>query len=162
MEIDDRLFRNAMGRFATGVTVITTEFEGRPYGMTANAFVSVSLNPKLVLVSIGIHAHMHKRLEQTKRYAVNILASNQQALSALFAGQRKEETEIEFDILDQLPVLQGTIATITCNVVGEHQAGDHTLFVGEVTDIRLNEGEPLLFSQGTYRELTALGENAAR
>ncbi|MGG4454094.1 flavin reductase family protein [Brevibacillus porteri] len=154
--MDDRFFRNAMGKFATGVTVITTEFEGRPYGMTANAFVSVSLNPKLVLVSIGLHAHMHKRLQQTERYAVNILASNQQSLSALFAGQKKEETEIAFDTLDGLPVLQGTIATITCNVVSWHEAGDHTLFVGEVTDIRLNEGEPLLFSQGKYRELAAL------
>lgn len=157
--MDDRLFRTAMGKFATGVTVITTEFEGRPYGMTANAFVSVSLNPKLVLVSVGLHAHMHNRLQQTKRYAVNILAENQQALSALFAGQKKEETEVKFDTLDSLPVLQGTIATITCNVVAEHLAGDHTLFIGEVTEIRLNEGEPLLFSQGKYRELTALQEN---
>ncbi|WP_372813824.1 flavin reductase family protein [Paenibacillus sp.] len=152
--MDDRLFRSAMGKFATGVTVITTELEGKPYGMTANAFVSVSLNPKLVLVSVGIHAHMHNRIKESKRYAVNILSEHQQDLSALFAGQKKDGTEVRFATLDGIPVLEDTIATMTCNVTAEYLVGDHTLFIGEVTDIRLQDGEPLLFSQGKYGQMS--------
>ncbi|MGG1659119.1 flavin reductase family protein [Brevibacillus sp. NRS-1366] len=159
--MDDRLFRNAMGKFATGVTVITTELDGQPYGMTANAFMSVSLQPKLVLVSVSVNAHMHDRIKRAKKYAVNILSQHQQELSALFAGQKTEETVVSFDRLDDIPVLKDTIATITCLVVDEHLAGDHILFIGEVTDLRLAEGEPLLYSQGKYRELAALPEHVS-
>ncbi|MGO0059910.1 flavin reductase family protein [Brevibacillus fluminis] len=158
--MDDRLFRNAMGKFASGVTVITTEVDGEPYGMTANAFLSVSLQPKLVLVSVGVHAQMHQRLKQAKRYAVNILARHQEDVSALFAGQKKDGGTVAFEHVDGIPVLKDTIATITCNVVAEHLAGDHTLFIGEVTDLRLVDGEPLLFYQGKYRDLAELPENA--
>lgn len=153
MLIDDRLFRNAMGKFATGVTVITTEVDGKPHGMTANAFMSVSLNPKLVLVSISVNAKMHGRIKQSKRYAVNVLSDQQQHISELFAGQKKSGIEIQFDTFDNLPVLKDAIATITCNVAGEHLAGDHTLFIGEVTDIRINDGDPLLFYRGKYHQL---------
>lgn len=151
--MDDRLFRNAMGRFTTGVTVITTEVDGEPYGMTANAFMSVSLNPKLVVISVGNNAKMLKRIRIAKRYAVNILSVNQQELSAVFAGQKSNDAMIVFKTMDGLPVIQDTIATITCHVVDEHVAGDHTLFFGEVMGIHLDEGEPLLFFQGKYHEL---------
>jgi len=159
--MDDRVFRNAMGKFATGVTVITTEVDNEVHGMTANAFLSVSLNPKLILVSIAEKAKMLNKLKQAKKYTVSFLAEDQQEISKLFAGQIKEERDIEFDRLNDLPVIKEAIANVTCHVVSEYQVGDHTLFVGEVTDIRLKEGEPLVFFQGKYRELTAVKEEVS-
>jgi flavin reductase (DIM6/NTAB) family NADH-FMN oxidoreductase RutF len=161
MIMDDRLFRNAMGKFATGVTVITTEVEGNAHGMTANAFMSVSLNPKLVVISIGNKAKMLERIQQSKKYAVSFLTESQKEVSMQFAGQIKEEREFEFDYLNELPVIKNALGNLTCNVVAEYEAGDHTMFVGEVTELRLTEedAEPLLFFQGKYRELVALKEN---
>jgi flavin reductase (DIM6/NTAB) family NADH-FMN oxidoreductase RutF len=146
------MFRNAMGKFPTGVTVITTEVDGEPFGMTVNAFMSVSLNPKLVVISVGNQARMLKRIQQSKRYAINILSESQQELSAVFAGQ-KNVNSVEFSTVDGLPVLKDSIATITCKVVEEFVAGDHTLFFGEVMDIITREGEPLIYFQGKYYEL---------
>ncbi|WP_419887752.1 flavin reductase family protein [Neobacillus niacini] len=152
--MDDRLFRQAMGKFATGVTVITTELEGEVHGMTANAFMSVSLNPKLVVISIGERAQMLEKIKNSKKFAVNILAGEQQEYSMLFAGQIKEKREIDFDQLAGLPVLTGAIAQVACEVVNEHIEGDHTLFIGRVIDIKLEEGEPLMFFNGQYRSFT--------
>lgn len=158
--MDDRLFRNVMGTFATGVTVITTEIDGDIHGMTANAFMSVSLHPKLVLISIGEKAKMRERIKKSKTYAVSFLAEEQKEISMLFAGQLKEKREAEFDRLNGMPVIKGAIASLTCNVVAEYEAGDHTLFIGEVTDMRFQEeAEPLIFYQGKYRGLKALKES---
>ncbi|WP_413299779.1 flavin reductase family protein [Bacillus sp. 1P10SD] len=151
--MDDRQFRNTMGKFATGVTIITTELDGNAYGMTANAFMSVSLNPKLVVISVGHKAKMLQRIRESKRYAVNILSSDQQQLSAVFAGQKNDDILIPFATMDRLPILENTIGAVTCNLVAEHTAGDHSLLIGEVTDLRMEEGEPLLFFQGQYHEL---------
>ncbi|WP_416825612.1 flavin reductase family protein [Ectobacillus polymachus] len=153
--MDDRTFRSAMGKFATGVTVITTEVDGNVHGMTANAFMSVSLHPKLVVVSIGEKAHMLEKIKKSKKYAVNILSAQQQELSMIFAGQIKEEREVLFDTLNGQSVLKGALAQVTCDVIGEHVEGDHTLFIGKVTDIHLEDHEPLLFFNGKYRSLLA-------
>ena len=114
--MDDRKFRNAMGKFASGVTVITTEADGEIHGMTANAFMSVSLNPKLVVISIDERAHMLEKIRGSKKFAVNILAADQQHLSMNFAGQLKEEIDIPFEELSGQAVLKGAIAQITCEV----------------------------------------------
>ena len=151
--MDDRKFRNAMGKFATGVTVITTELEGEVHGMTANAFMSVSLDPKLVVVSIGQKAQMLEKIKASRIFAVNILAANQQELSQIFAGQVKEKKEVDFDRLEGQPVIKGAVAQITCEVVNEHVEGDHTLFIGKVTNIYLEDNDPLLFFNGQYRSL---------
>ena len=151
--MDDRLFRNAMGKFATGVTVITTEFEGENYGMTANAFMSVSLDPKLVTISIGHKARHLDRIKESKKFAVNILAANQKEYSMIFAGQIKEDREVTFNHLAGVPVLPGALVQVSCEVVSEYVEGDHTLFIGKVKDIQIGEGEPLLFFNGKYREL---------
>ncbi|MDM5196755.1 flavin reductase family protein [Fictibacillus enclensis] len=153
--MDDRMFRNAMGKFATGVTVLTTEVDGKVHGMTANAFMSVSLNPKLVLISIGENAKMHDKVRQSKKYAVSFLNGNQEEVSRQFAGQLQEEREANFESFNGMPVIRDSLGVLTCNVVAEHQAGDHTLFIGEVSDINLKEDEPLVFYQGKYRELTS-------
>ncbi len=151
--MEDRIFRSAMGKFATGVTVITTEIDEQVHGMTANAFMSVSLDPKLVVISIGEKAQMLDKIKHSKKFAVNILAANQQELSMIFAGQIKEKREVSFENLGGLPVLEGAIAQVACEVVNEHVEGDHTLFIGRVIDIHLEEEEPLLFFNGQYRSL---------
>ena len=153
--MDDRTFRNAMGKFATGVTVITTDLNGEAHGMTANAFMSVSLNPKLVLISIGEKARMLEKLNQSGKFAVNILSEEQQEVSMLFAGQIKEEKEIVFDNLNGVSIIKDALANIVCNVYGKQVAGDHTLFIGEVEDIILREGKPLTFYEGQYGQLAA-------
>jgi flavin reductase (DIM6/NTAB) family NADH-FMN oxidoreductase RutF len=152
--MDDRQFRTAMGKFATGVTVIATDVDGDVHGMTANAFMSVSLDPKLVVISIGEKARILEKIKQSKTFSVNILAADQQELSMIFAGQLKEHREVEFDRLDGKPVLNGAVAQIACEVSAEHLEGDHTLFIGRVTDIHLEDAEPLVFYSGKYRSLT--------
>ncbi|MFJ5762260.1 flavin reductase family protein [Neobacillus sp. NPDC093182] len=152
--MDDRFFRNAMGKFATGITVVSTEVEGEAHGMTANAFVSVSLNPKLILVSIDKRARMLPFIQQTKKFAVSFLSEDQQTESMRFAGQIKEETPYNFEQFGNLPVIQGALANMTCNLYNEVEAGDHVLFIGEVTDLKVNEGEPLLYFGGQYRKLS--------
>ncbi len=153
--MDDRIFRQAMGRFATGITVITTEVDGQVHGMTANAFMSVSLDPKLVLVSIDKKAQMHMKIRQTKKYAVSILGEDQQQYSMIFAGQVKEHEEVSFTRLNDQPVLDEALLTLTCDVHQIHEAGDHLLFIGKVTAMESNEGKPLLFYNGQYRTFTS-------
>ncbi|WP_209125001.1 flavin reductase family protein [Alkalihalobacillus sp. BA299] len=150
--MDDRQFRTAMGKFATGVTVITTEVEGEVHGMTANAFMSVSLDPKLVVISIGQKARILEKIQESGIFTVNILAADQQEMSMIFAGQIKNR-KVTFDRLDNKPVLSGAVAQIACEVSAEHVEGDHTLFIGKVTDIHLEEKDPLLFYSGKYRSL---------
>ncbi|MCQ6279063.1 flavin reductase family protein [Bacillus sp. EB600] len=151
--MEDRQFRNAMGKFATGVTVILTDVEDGVHGMTANAFMSVSLSPKLVTISIGENARILEKIKQSKTFSVNILAADQQEMSMIFAGQQKDNAEVVFDRLDGKPVLPGAIAQIACEVAAEHVEGDHTLFIGKVTDVHLEDSEPLIFYSGKYRSL---------
>jgi flavin reductase (DIM6/NTAB) family NADH-FMN oxidoreductase RutF len=151
--MDDRQFRNAMGKFATGVTVVLTEVDGTVHGMTANAFMSVSLNPKLVVISVGENARILEKLKQSKSFTVNILAADQQEHSMIFAGQLKDHREVAFAHLDGKPVLPGAIAQVACEVSAEHVEGDHTLFIGKVTAIELADAEPLIYYSGKYRAL---------
>ncbi|MEH7118250.1 flavin reductase family protein [Neobacillus vireti] len=151
--MDDRQFRNAMGKFATGVTVVATEVEGNVHGMTANAFMSVSLSPKLVVVSISERAQMLEKINQSGKFSVNILSSSQQELSMIFAGQQKNHQEVKFERLGEVPVLAGAVAQIACEVSAAHIEGDHTLFIGRVTDIQIEDLEPLIYFSGKYRAL---------
>jgi flavin reductase (DIM6/NTAB) family NADH-FMN oxidoreductase RutF len=153
--MDDRLFRDAMGKFATGVTVLLTEKDGEPHGMTANAFMSVSLNPKLVVISIKENARMLSKIQESKKFSVNILASEQEDISKIFAGQIKDQ-QVAFERLADLPVIPGALAQVACEVSAEYVEGDHTLFIGKVHAITVTEGEPLLFFAGKYRSLEAL------
>jgi flavin reductase (DIM6/NTAB) family NADH-FMN oxidoreductase RutF len=107
------------------------------HGMTANAFMSVSLDPKLVVISVGKNARFLDKVTQSKRFAVNILAEDQQQVSQHFAG--KPQGDVHFATLDGLPVIDGAIAQITCEVASVYEEGDHTLFIGRVTDLKLEE-----------------------
>lgn len=149
--MDDRTFRNAMGRFATGVTVITTKTgEDDIHGMTANAFMSVSLNPKLVTISVDHRANMLEKIKESKQFAVNILTYEQKEVSMHFAGQKKMEDDIKFDFVQGVPIIEDSLTSVVCDVYTSYEVGDHTLFIGEVKDIILNDGEPLTFYSGKY------------
>lgn len=153
--MDDRLFRDAMGKFATGVTVLTTENDGQPHGMTANGFMSVSLNPKLVVISIGHKSKFLEKVSVSKKFAVNILSEEQEHFSLHFAGKPGDEP-IQFETLQGIPVLNGVLAQIACEVVSSYVEGDHTLFIGRVLDLKIEEKKPLLFFEGQYRKLNQL------
>lgn len=153
--MDDRTFRTAMGKFATGVTVITAKSDDTVRGMTANAFMSVSLNPKLVLISVDENAHLKKYIQLSQTFAVSILNETQHDLSAYFAGQNKERMDIDFNWFNGMPTIQDSLVNLTCDVHDVVVAGDHTLYIGKVTDVCLNEGEPLTFFGGAYKQLQA-------
>ncbi|UTR08458.1 flavin reductase family protein [Alkalihalobacillus sp. LMS6] len=156
--MDSQKFRKAMGKFTTGVTVIATETEKNVYGMTANAFMSLSLDPQMIVISVGEKAKLKGRIQESGKFSVNILADNQQELSMLFAGQIKEKKEIDFAYLEGTPIIPKAVASIACEVSSEYLEGDHTLFVGKVLDIQLEDEEPLVFYSGKYRALQ--GEEA--
>ena len=140
-----------MGRFATGVTVVTTTHRDTIHGMTANAFLSVSLRPPLVLVSLG-RCRMSEMLPRTGRYGVSVLASDQEHFAAHFAGQRTSETEPTFVWENDLPLLDGALAHVGCRVVDVHTAGDHVLWIGEVEHLYPPRGRAAAVLHGAVRD----------
>jgi len=147
-------FRRTLGMFATGVTVITTQAGDQVHGMTANAFMSVSLRPPLVVISVDRRAKMHSLLHEGRRYGISVLADEQRALSDRFAGRTDEGTEeVEFDLVHETPLVRGALAHLVARVVRSNWGGDHSLFVGQVEYARYGEGQPLLFQGGRYQHL---------
>jgi len=167
MSVTQAEFRRAMGCFATGVTVITVDYEGDVHGMTANAFTSVSLDPLLVLVCVDHKARTHAHLHSKKRFGVNVLAENQHNISQYYARpgdthQRAEqEAGARFDrTAHGTPVLYGALAYLECRLHTAQDAGDHTIFIAEVEDVVVREGDPLLFYRGNYRAIGAPSESS--
>jgi flavin reductase (DIM6/NTAB) family NADH-FMN oxidoreductase RutF len=152
-EFNTRHFRNALGRFASGVTVVTAYHRDHPHGMTANAFVSVSLDPPLVLVSLDNRSFMHGILPGIGRYGVSVLAENQEPLSNHFAGRPVDEIDVRFVARDGVPLLDGAVAHFIVRVIDAHPAGDHTLYIGHVEHFESHDHRPLLFYAGNYRQL---------
>jgi flavin reductase (DIM6/NTAB) family NADH-FMN oxidoreductase RutF len=153
-------YRKALGRFATGITVITADRDdGGIHGMTANAFASVSLVPPQILICVDERAAMLPRLTAATRFGVTILGENQQAFSDYFARGQQDEAEAErLGIRFRrsefgTPLLVSGLATLDCRKVAAHIAGDHTVFIGEVEDLAWAEGNPLLYFAGQYRKL---------
>lgn len=144
---DVATFRRTCGRFASGVTVVLTEDEDGVHGMTANGFISVSLDPPLVLISVGRNTRSHARLANHSHYSVSVLGHEQKALAEHFAG-RPSQLNPEHDRLGDFPVIAGSVARMVCKIVDRHPAGDHTLFVGEVECVEQTPGVPLVFSSG--------------
>lgn len=139
-----------MGKFATGVTVITTNDGTGTHGMTANAFMSISLEPKLITISIDNKANMLQKIKTSGQYAVNFLSDKQQDISMNFAGQKKKEGEVDFGDVQGIPVIKDCLASVVCDVDQEIVVGDHTLFIGRVKDVTVTEGNPLTFYCGKY------------
>jgi flavin reductase (DIM6/NTAB) family NADH-FMN oxidoreductase RutF len=151
--IDPREFRHTLGRFATGVTIVTTEAEGQVHGMTANAFVSVSLDPPLVMVSVDNRARMINYLTASQRYGVSILAENHEPFSNHFAGHPVAGLEIPLVKKHGMALLDGAVGHLVTSVVQTILAGDHTLYVGQVEYLWWQDERPLLFYAGRYRKL---------
>ena len=129
--------------------------------MNANAFLSVSLHPPLVLVSLG-RCRMSEMLPRAGRYGVSVLAHDQEHFAAHFAAQGVSPVEPSFVWHDGLPLLDGALAQIACRVVDVHAAGDHVLWIGEVEHLHHRDGEPLLFYTGRFGTLREVSERAAR
>lgn len=152
-------FRRTLGMFATGVTVITTQAKDQEseqvHGMTANAFMSVSLKPPLVVISVDRRARMHALLNEGRRLGISVLADEQRALSDRFAGRAAQGTEEEvgFDLVHDTPLVRGALAHLVARVVRSYWGGDHSLFLGQVEYARYGEGRPLLFHGGKYEHL---------
>ncbi len=156
--IDARLFRSTMGRFATGVTVVTVSHDdGYPHAITVNAFLSVSLDPPLVLVSVNNRSRMNTHLHLGGCYGINVLAATQEEHSRHFGGRPVEGLEVAWlPRLDaDAPLLDGCVAHIVARVVDIHPAGDHTLYIGHVEYLRYWEQRPLLFFSGKYKKIEA-------
>jgi flavin reductase (DIM6/NTAB) family NADH-FMN oxidoreductase RutF len=144
-------FRRTLGMFATGVTVITTRVGEQVHGMTANAFMSVSLRPPLILISVDRRAKMNALLREGVRYGVSVLEERQTALSDRFAGRGgADPPEARFEIVHDTPLVEGGLAHLVAHVVRSYWGGDHSLFVGQVEYVRYGEGTPLLFHGGRY------------
>ncbi len=150
-------FRAALGRFASGVIVVTVpKGEDEIHGMTASAFCSVSLHPPLVLVCIDHLAETYLHVRERKQFGVSILREEQEALSEFFADPERNPDAayrlgVEYRTMQSgVPVLKDALANLDCVVVNAYEAGDHTIFVGEVREISVFEGAPLLYFRGRY------------
>ncbi len=149
-------FRRALGCFATGVTVITVRDEGgKPRGMTANAFSSLSLEPPLVLVCVDHRSDTFPVIGSASAFAVNILGEDQRELSQRFARKGEDKFEGVAHHVGHCgaPVIDGALAVIECLVEEAHEAGDHTIFIGSVQRVEHGPGKPLLFFRGNYASL---------
>ncbi len=149
-------FRRVMGRFATGVTIVTSRLGQELHGMTANALTSVSLEPPLVLVCVDKSADSHDIIERSGIFAVNILSREQEQLSVAFAIKEGEAAHRLGDVPHHTratgaPVIDGSLAYLDCRVVERYSGGDHTIFLGEVVDAgSLDDERPLIVYQGRY------------
>lgn len=150
--------RATVGAFVTGVTVVTTRGEEHAYGMTANAFSSVSLDPPLVLVCVMANSEGSEHIAQNRCFAVNILHAEQEPLSRYFASRDRPRGRDAFrDVPHSTassgsPILEGAIGYLDCRLHAEHDAGDHRIFIGEVLELGLDpDGQPLVFHGGQYR-----------
>ncbi len=159
MPIDPSELRQAMGHFATGVTILTTrDGAGRHTGLTANAICSVSLEPPLVLACVAKSAESYPAFAASRVFTINVLADSQEALSRRFAKSGGEKFEgVGFRLgRNGAAVLDGVLAHVECELRHELDAGDHTIYVGEAVAVSTSsEGEPLLFYRGGYRNLAS-------
>lgn len=151
--MDQRLFRRVMGRFASGVTVITAGDGEEVRGMTASAFMSASLDPPLCVVSIAKRAQMHAHLAGSRFLGVNILAEGQVEVSERFAGRFVPGPAPAFDRIASVPLIADACARIAAEIVARHDCGDHTLIVGLILHMDADDRPPLLHHAGHYAGL---------
>jgi flavin reductase (DIM6/NTAB) family NADH-FMN oxidoreductase RutF len=157
MSLDRNAFRAALGRFASGITIVTTrDAAGADCGMTVSAFCSVSLEPPLVLVSIGHDASMYAAVRDAAHFGINILADGQEALSRRFSSRETADrfAGVGFQRADSgVALLDDVLCSLECRTVARHEAGDHTLLIGETLAAHVAEGRPLLYYRGGYAQL---------
>jgi flavin reductase (DIM6/NTAB) family NADH-FMN oxidoreductase RutF len=152
--VDTSQFRQLCGRFATGVVVVTaSDRSGEHHGMTANSFTSVSLDPPLVSINVERAASFHAVISEAERFALNVLSTEQEAISRHFAGSEAHRFEGYRTLGSGQVVLEGVIAAIECAAYTRFEVGDHTVFVGQVIGGEVKDGRPLLYFRGGYHEL---------
>jgi flavin reductase (DIM6/NTAB) family NADH-FMN oxidoreductase RutF len=155
-EIDPSQFRQLLGRFATGVTILTVATpDGQPLGMTANSLASVSLHPPLVSVCVDREAEMHDAILSAPQFVVNVLAGPQEALARRFADKHEDRFDgIGYHLTpDGLILLDGALAHVECERHAHYPGGDHTIVVGRVIGGATGDGRPLLYYRGGYAAL---------
>lgn len=159
---DPRDFRNALGLFATGVTIVTTRTaEGEPIGLTANSFSSVSLSPPLVLWSLSLRSPNLPNFLQATHFAINVLARDQIALSQRFSKPIPKK----FDGIAHgfgahgMPLLDGSAAQFECRTEARHYAGDHVIFIGQVLQYRYSDSDALGYFRGQYAAMSVIAGN---
>ena len=156
MPVDEALFKLAMSHFASGVTVVTTEDEGTPYGMTVASFASLSLHPPLVLICIEKTVKSHEAIIRAAKFGVSMLSSEQSEISNRFASKKVEDrfAGVAWSRGELgMPLIDGAICAIECRVHSQLPGGDHTIFVGEVVTVRTHEASPLVYFRSGYRQL---------
>ncbi len=156
---DAQTFRQAWGKFATGVSIVTTaDSDGNLHGMTANGINSVSLDPLLVLVCAGHTTTSYPLIKDSGRFAINILSEDQQQIAEYYARPTDQKTGDLHIAISQTErggfTVDGSLAQMDCRVVTEHEAGDHTIFIGEVEEINVSDGRPLLFFEGRFGQIS--------
>lgn len=146
-----RVFRDALGRFATGVTVVTIAGPEGPMGFTANSFASLSLDPALVLWSLARSSRRFAHFAEARHYAIHILGQDHSDLPARFSRSGRGFEDLDWQPNDEgVPILQGALARFDCSQHATHDGGDHLIIVGQVLRLALEEGEPLVFAKGRY------------
>jgi flavin reductase (DIM6/NTAB) family NADH-FMN oxidoreductase RutF len=156
-QIDPAEFRDACGRFATGVCVVTSLGPEGPSGMTANAVTSLSLEPPLMIVCFALTSRTLAAVEHSRRFGVQFLAHDQEEVAARFASKMPEEEKFEGLPWTQragVPAIDGCLALLGCELKDLYPGGDHLIGVGEVVDLWRGEGDPLVFFRGDYWSLT--------
>jgi 3-hydroxy-9,10-secoandrosta-1,3,5(10)-triene-9,17-dione monooxygenase reductase component len=159
IEFDSRRFRDVLGHFATGVTVITLNNDGDLRGMTANAISSLSLDPPLVLVCVQKDASIYEHFEGASAFAMNVLSADQEDISNIFASHGGPEEPLGGLPYHEgplgSPILEGVVASADCRITQRYDGGDHTIVIGEAASVSLDgaDFEPLLFYRGAYRRL---------
>jgi flavin reductase (DIM6/NTAB) family NADH-FMN oxidoreductase RutF len=154
--VDSATFRSVLGRFASGVTVVTVcDDEGTDHGMTVSAFCSLSLIPPLVLLCVDHEASLHEILQRATHFGINILAAEQEAISRRFAGTDPDRFEgLGFQRGQRgVALLDGALAHLECSVHSRYEGGDHTIVIGEVESAAPSKGRPLLYYRGGYAQL---------
>jgi flavin reductase (DIM6/NTAB) family NADH-FMN oxidoreductase RutF len=156
MTVDSRQFRNALGTFATGVTIVTTmSRDGKPIGLTANSFTSVSLDPPLILFCLDRRSYSFAHFEVAPNFAVNVLAAEQQEVSNHFARPSEDKwKDMTIDFCGVgCPAFKEALAVFECETHRIHDGGDHIIVVGKVLSFTHREGTPLLYYRGKYGRL---------
>lgn len=153
MPVSQDEFKSALSRFASGVSVVTTkDAAGRFHGITVSAFCSVSLDPPLVLICIEKVTASHDAFEESAIFVVNVLNESQASLSERFAAPAEDKfTDIDFRPgIDGVPVLKDALASLECRLTFAYHGGDHSIFVGQVEEVFLSTGKPLVYFRGSY------------
>lgn len=156
MAITKDEFRAALGNFTSGVTVVTTkDANDKLHGLTVSAFSSVSMNPPLILICIQKSTPSHYAFAESKAFVVNILSDSQKEISNQFAFKHEDKfSGIDYKIgILNIPVLENCLVNLECSVKHSYDGGDHTIFVGQIENAIINEGNPLVYWKGNYRDL---------